>query len=239
MHLSNGIHIISVHDLTGFEGRFDSILLTLHPGAPVEDINTLRKRLLDIPVLPEDKGTFDFVVAGGGVAGMCAALSAARLGHKVALIQDRKVLGGNNSSEVRVGLGGRINIGPFPALGYLLNEFAPSRKGNARPADIYEDEKKLDIILKEKNISLFLGYKVSSVDKSDSSIISSVIATNVDDYRTIKVSGHFFADCTGDATLGVLAGAEWSMGREAKSEYDEPSAPESADGITLGASVLW
>ena len=239
VHLSKGNHIISVHDLTGFEGRFDSILLTLHPGAPVEDINTLRKRLLDIPVLPEDKGTFDFVVAGGGVAGMCAALSAARLGHKVALIQDRKVLGGNNSSEVRVGLGGRINIGPFPALGYLLNEFAPSRKGNARPADIYEDEKKLDIILKEKNISLFLGYKVSSVDKSDSSIISSVIATNVDDYRTIKVSGHFFADCTGDATLGVLAGAEWSMGREAKSEYDEPSAPETADGITLGASVLW
>jgi DNA-binding LacI/PurR family transcriptional regulator len=239
VHLSKGNHIISVHDLTGFEGRFDSILLTLHPGAPVEDIDTLRKRLLDIPVLPEDKGTFDFVVAGGGVAGMCAALSAARLGHKVALIQDRKVLGGNNSSEVRVGLGGRINIGPFPALGYLLNEFAPSRKGNARPADIYEDEKKLDIILKEKNISLFLGYKVSSVDKSDSSIISSVIATNVDDYRTIKVSGHFFADCTGDATLGVLAGAEWSMGREAKSEYDEPSAPETADGITLGASVLW
>ncbi len=239
VHLSKGNHIISVHDLTGFEGRFDSILLTLHPGAPVEDIDTLRKRLLDIPVLPEDKGTFDFVVAGGGVAGMCAALSAARLGHKVALIQDRKVLGGNNSSEVRVGLGGRINIGPFPALGYLLNEFAPSRKGNARPADIYEDEKKLDIILKEKNISLFLGYKVSSVDKSDSSIISSVIATNVDDYRTIKVSGHFFADCTGDATLGVLAGAEWSMGREAKSEYDEPSAPETADGITLGAPVLW
>lgn len=239
VHLSKGNHIISVHDLTGFEGRFDSILLTLNPGAPVEDIDTLRKRLLNIPVLPEDKGTFDFVVAGGGVAGMCAALSAARLGHKVALIQDRKVLGGNNSSEVRVGLGGRINIGPFPALGYLLNEFAPSRKGNARPADIYEDEKKLDIILKEKNISLFLGYKVSSVDKSDSSKISSVIATNVDDYRTIKVSGHFFADCTGDATLGVLAGAEWSMGREAKSEYNEPSAPETADGITLGASVLW
>ena len=62
VHLSKGNHIISVHDLTGFEGRFDSILLTLHPGAPVEDINTLRKRLLDIPVLPEDKGTFDLLL---------------------------------------------------------------------------------------------------------------------------------------------------------------------------------
>ena len=58
---------------------------------------------------------------------MCAAISAARLGNKVAIVQDRKVFGGNNSSEVRVGLGGRLNIGKFPSLGYLLNEFGPAR----------------------------------------------------------------------------------------------------------------
>ncbi len=239
IHLAKGNHILSVHDLTGFDARFDSILLTLNHGAPVEDISSLRSRLLDIPILPEDKGTYDFVVVGGGISGMCAALSAARLGHKVALIQDRKVLGGNNSSEVRVGLGGRINIGKYPSLGYLLNEFAPSRKGNARPEEVYEDEKKLDIILKEKNITLFIGYKVLSVDKADRGRIRSVVATNVDDYRTIKISGHYFADCTGDATLGFLAGAEWVMGRESKQKYGEPSAPEVEDDITLGASVMW
>lgn len=239
VRLDEGNHVLEVHDLTGFDARFDAVLLSLTPGTPVEDIATLRGRLLGIPAVPDDGGYYDFVVAGGGIAGMCAAISAARLGHKVALVQDRKVLGGNNSSEVRVGLGGRINIGEYPSLGYLLNEFAPSRKGNARSADVYEDGRKLEAVLKEKNIKLFLGYRVTSVDKKDSSNIASVVATNVDDYRTIRISGHFFADCTGDAVLGVLSGAEWRMGRESREEYGEPSAPETADGITLGASVQW
>lgn len=237
--LEEGNHRLSVHDLTGFEGRFDAILLSLNPGTPVEEIQTLRTRLLDLPEEPEDCGKFDFVVVGGGVAGMCAAIAAARLGQHVALIQDRKVLGGNNSSEVRVGLGGRLNVGPFPSLGYLLNEFGPARKGNARTPDVYEDEKKLNAVLKEKNITLMLGYRVTSVVKSDARRIESVIATDVDSYRTVKVSGHYFADCTGDAVLGYVSGADWAMGRESREEYGEPSAPEKADGITLGASVQW
>ena len=160
-------------------------------------------------------------------------------GVKVALVQDRKVLGGNNSSEVRVGLGGRLNIGKYPSLGYLLNEFGPAAKGNARPAEVYEDDKKLNAVLAEENITLFLGYKVTRVEKSGPRTISSVVATSVDDYTTIGIKGRLFADCTGDGALGVLAGAEWHMGRDPKSRYNEPSAPETADGITLGASVQW
>ncbi|MBO7544440.1 MAG: FAD-dependent oxidoreductase [Bacteroidales bacterium] len=235
--LAKGRHSLAVRDLDGFDARFDSVLLTLDEGEPGE-IDGLRRALLDIPAEPESKGRFDFVVVGGGVAGMCAAISAARLGSRVAIIQDRKVYGGNNSSEVRVGLGGRLNVGRFPSLGYLLNEFGPAQKGNARTADVYEDEKKAEAIAAEKNITAFTGYRVTAVEK-DGARIAAVIATQVDNYKEIRVEGHVFADCTGDATLGVLAGAKWAMGRESKAVYGEPSAPDSPDAITLGASIQW
>ena len=240
--LTKGTHLLTLHDTTGFDGRCDAILLTAtdqRPDDSLEGLFALRGRLMRLPEMPEDKGEFGLVVAGGGVAGMCAAIAAARGGVKVALVQDRKVLGGNNSSEVRVGLGGRLNIGKYPSLGYLLNEFGPATKGNARPAEVYEDDKKLNAVLAEENITLFLGYKVTRVEKSGPRTISSVVATSVDDYTTIGIKGRLFADCTGDGALGVLAGAEWHMGRDPKSRYNEPSAPETADGITLGASVQW
>lgn len=240
--LNAGEHTVALRDLTGFDGRCDSILFTLtnfRPDESLETLAALRKKLLGQPAKPEYKGSYDLVVVGGGMSGMCAAIAAARLGSRVALIQDRYVMGGNNSSEVRVGLGGRINIGMYPSLGYLLNELGPANKGNARTADNYEDDKKMNVVLAEKRITLFTGYKVTEVEKSADDMLKGVIATEVTTYERIRIRGRLFSDCTGDATLGVLAGAEWRMGREAKSEYGEPSAPEKADGMTMGASLQW
>lgn len=240
--LTEGNHTVTVKDLTGFDGRFDAILLTKSSRAPKDDLATylsLRKRLLGLPQRAERAGSYDFVVVGGGVAGMCAAIAAARTGSRVAIIQDRKVLGGNNSSEVRVGLGGRLNIGLYPSLGYLLNEFAPVTKGNARTPDVYEDEKKLAAILAEKRITLFMGYRVSEAIVNKENKITAVVATDVINHSRIRISGRLFADCTGDANLAVLAGAETHMGRESRSEYGESSAPETADTMTMGASLQW
>ena len=139
--------MLALHDLTGFDGRCDAILFTtdtqLAPPNEGDELALFRRELLNLPDEPEDAGQFDLVVVGGGIAGTCAAISAARLGCQVALVQNRPVLGGNNSSEVRVHLNGKINMEPYPALGNLVREIGPRRQGNARPAANYEDQKKL------------------------------------------------------------------------------------------------
>ncbi len=178
------------------------------------------------------------MVVGGGMAGTCAAISAARLGVKVALIQNRPVLGGNNSSEVRVHLGARINLEPYPALGNLVNEIGPTRGGNARPKDYYEDDKKLNAVLNEPNISLFLNHHAFKV-KMEGDRITKVLAQNLETEEVLSFSAPLFADCTGDGTVGYLAGAEYMSGRESREKFNEATAPDKADDLTMGISVQW
>lgn len=197
----------------------------------------MREALLG-PGKPEDKGSYDLVVIGAGMSGLCAAIAAARLGLKVALVQDRYILGGNNSSEVRVGLGGQINMPPYPSLGYILNEIGPDRIGNARGAHHYQDWKKWDVIAAEPNISLFAGYTVVNAEMKDGKIVA-VTAVEATNQNLIRISGNLFSDCTGDANLAVMAGAATMMGREARSEFGETLAPEKADDFTMGVSIEW
>src|SRR5690606_7507038 len=122
-------------DLTGFNGRCDAVYFTTEgdkmPPSDVKELSRFRKVKLNIPESPAETESFDFVVVGGGIAGMCAAATASRSGCKVALINDRPVLGGNNSSEIRVHLGGSIELGPNKGLGRIIREFGHSKSGNA------------------------------------------------------------------------------------------------------------
>lgn len=233
---------ISLQDLTGFNGRCDAIFFTTDgaklPPSDLTSLNLFRKEKLGIPEIPKNAGTFDLVVIGGGVAGISAAVSAARLGVKVALVHDRPVLGGNNSSEVRVHLGGRIESKPYTELGSLQKEFGPLRGGNAQPADYYEDEKKAAIIEGEKNITLFSNYHAFAVEMNGNKI-HKVIAKHIETGMEMAFEGAVFSDCTGDGTIGFLAGADYKMGRESKAEFNESTAPEEADKLTMGASVQW
>ena len=233
---------LSLHDLTGFDGRCDAIVFASDakfvPPSDLKVMTPWRRKLLGLGEKPIDAGKFDLVVVGGGIAGICSAVSGARSGLNVALVQDRPVLGGNNSSEVRVHLGGKIMLAPYPKLGGVVRELSPARRGNAGPPERYEDSKKLKVVAAEKNISLFLSTHVSEVEKNGKKI-AAVIGRNIRTGKRLRFSAPLFADCTGDGTVGFLAGADFRMGREGKDETGEALAPKKADKMTLGSSVQW
>ncbi len=240
--LKAGKAALALHDLTGFDGRCDAVYLTTEqndiPPGDIAGLADFRREMLRLPATPSVCRSYDFVVAGGGIAGMCAAVAAARAGCKVALVNDRPVLGGNNSSEVRVHLGGHIETGPNKGLGRMIREFGHSRAGNAQPAENYEDDKKSTFIAAEENITLFASYRAVSVE-TDGNRIAAVIIRHIETGEEQRLAAPLFSDCTGDGTVGYLAGADYRTGREARSEFGEELAPLTADQMTMGASVQW
>lgn len=209
--------VLALHDLTGFGGRCDAIFFTAAAGAAPPnagaELAALRRRMLGLPEQPQDGGSFDLIVVGGGIAGTCAALSAARLGLTVALVQDRPVLGGNNSSEVRVWLGGDTNKSPYPRIGDVVKELDQKVRAHYGPAntgEIYEDDRKLALVKAEKKITLFLNYRVNEAE-TEAHRIKAVLAQETTSARRVRLAGRWFADCTGDGTVGFLAGADYEM----------------------------
>ncbi|MCL2306584.1 MAG: FAD-dependent oxidoreductase [Planctomycetaceae bacterium] len=208
---------VALHDLTGFAGRCDAIFfsrdLDFEPPNDDKPLAEFRRRLLGFPKTPELVGEFDLVVVGGGIAGTCSAISAARNGIKVALIQDRPMLGGNNSSEVRVWLQGARNLEPYPHVGNVVAELEQKQTAHYGPtntADIYEDERKLDLVRAEKNITLVLECRVNDIVMEGSRIVG-VIGQTTRTSRSYQFNGRMFADCTGDGCLGAIAGADYEI----------------------------
>lgn len=234
---------LALKDLTGFNGRCDAILFTdaarFTPPNKLEDLNAFRQKQLNLPDRAAEAGEFDLVVVGGGIAGTCAAISAARMGLKVALVQDRPVLGGNNSSEIRVHLMGDVDKNHYPKLGRIVREMDNGDPGNGNPdAKEYGDVRKTAIVKGERNITLFLNTHVYKLEK-EQDIIVAVVGRDIVTNKELRFSASFFADCTGDGTVGYLAGADYKFGRESRAETNEPLAAEKADDFTLGTSNLW
>jgi hypothetical protein len=208
---------LTLHDLTGFEGRCDAIVFSNDPSysPPNKDpeMRAFRSECLGHPDKPEPAGEYDLVVTGGGIGGTCAAVTAARLGLKVALIQDRPVLGGNNSSEVRVWLQGGRSKEPWPRVGDVVAELEADNRAHYGPtntAELYEDDKKLAVAKGEPNITLFLEHRGNGVEM-EGKRIRAVLATEIRSGRRVRIGGRWFADCTGDACIGALAGADFDL----------------------------
>jgi len=216
IHLKKGTHSLTLHDLTGFEGRMGMIVLTQEaaPNLPstAPEVSAFVYEHTGCKI-QEDPQNYDIVICGAGMAGICAALSAARNGLKTALIQDRPVVGGNNSSEVRVWLGGETHFDPFLGVGNIINEMEQSRVGhygNENQGENYEDDLKLSLLKAEKNITLYCEHIMTDVEMEQDSIKSIIIW----DYRNKtrrRIKGCLFCDSTGDGNLGFLAGADFEV----------------------------
>ncbi|MFB4284560.1 FAD-dependent oxidoreductase [Nonomuraea sp. MTCD27] len=183
----------------------------------------------------------DITVVGGGLAGVCAAVAAARLGRTVALVGNRPVLGGNSSSEVRVWVCGATGHGKnhHAREGGIMGELlVENQYRNPLGNPYFWDTTVLDAVRAEPNVSLYLNTDVRLVD-ADGSGISSVTGWMMGSERLITFESSLFLDCTGDGLVGHLAGARHRIGREGRAEYGEPWAPDEPDDITLGSTLLF
>jgi len=224
--LPKGEVTLALHDLTGFDGRCDAIYFAAdgrEPPNAVDDASRAwRRALRGLPDQPVDAGDFDVVVVGGGVSGCAAALTAARLGQRVALIHDRPVLGGNASKE--------IGLMPRGAQGDLLAELA------ARTPD--GDLMAYSLLQAEPTAQVFLEHRIVAASRQGDRIVS-VDAVAARGGTERRFTGRMFIDASGVAMLGVLVGAETLFGREARADFGEAYAPETADAMHHGNTLFF
>lgn len=214
VELPEGNVELRLHDLTGFDGRCDCVYLTsdLEATPPPTGgvLSQWRRDQLGLPETPAERGPYDLVVVGGGYAGMASAISAARMGCRVALVQDRGVLGGNGSSEVRVWAMGNIRRGKFPRIGEIVEEFSDKATKSPGRYEEFGDQQKEAIVRAEPQIDLWLNHHVFDAAVDDRKI-QSVDALNTKTGEVVRMIGARFADCTGHGWLGQFVGADSDM----------------------------
>ncbi|MER6501968.1 FAD-dependent oxidoreductase [Streptomyces sp. NPDC001455] len=193
----------------------------------------------------EEEVQYDIAVIGGGLAGTCAAIAAARLGRRVALVNNRPVLGGNASSEIRVWVCGATAHGVHRwarETGIMGELYTENQYRNPEGNPYYWDQVVLDAVRAEPGIDLYLNTDVREVDASgpdDAREVRSCTGWMMGSERRITFHARQFLDCTGDGLLGHLAGARYRIGREAHAEFGEPWAPEEGDEALLGSTILF
>jgi hypothetical protein len=193
--------------------------------------------------LPQRDLSADLAVIGGGLSGVCCAITAARAGIRVVLVQDRPVLGGNASSEVRLWvLGATSHMGNnnrWAREGGVIDELLVENiwrnsEGNA----VLFDSLLLEFVSRESNITLLLNTAVNEVEINDS-VISAAIGYCSQNQTRYRIQAPLFCDASGDGILGFLSGAAFRIGAESRQEFGELLAPEEARHELLGHSLYF
>jgi hypothetical protein len=220
---------LALRDLTGFCGRCDAIFLTLDDTPPPEYVEPVkeaarawRRQFRGLPRDPAPGGSYDVIVVGGGLVGSAAALATARLGNRVALIQDRPYLGGNASIEV--------GLSPRGIRGPLMEEIVERPDGG--------DIKARQLLDAHPNAETLLEHTIYDTRTVDNVIVS-VDARHARTGREVRLSAKQYIDCSGKCILGMLSGAETMSGREPQAQYGESHAPKRADNMHHGNTVFF
>ncbi len=232
---------LRLSDLTGFDGRCDAIFLSkdldfVPPNAP-EALREFRRAALGMKDRAPSAGNFDLVVVGGGGAGITCAISAARLGLKTAIINNRPVWGGNNSSEVGILAQAKLCLEPYPKVGIVTRDICNSNgriKSHRQNLPYTQGEQ----IAREDNLAGFNNMHATRVEMAGDRI-RSVTCQHIETGAELRFEAPMFVDSSGDGNLGYLAGADFRMGRESRAEHGEALAPEVADNLKNGTTNLW
>jgi len=245
---------IRIQDLTGWNGRVDAIVLATGDFRPSDHLGQLAEQRIehagvspDVKQLPE----FDVVVIGAGPSGIGAAVAAARSGVRVALVQDRPVVGGNSSSEIMVPPMGYLGSPPdrINVTGLCEEMFPVQGWSSFADSDLMES-----VIWNEPNLTLMLNTRAYGVTLKSgatpeplqpneldgsgvSKAIRSVLAIDIRSGQRIELSAPIFIDCTGHGWIGYYAGAEYRHGQESRSQHGEALAPVVAGDRTQGNTL--
>lgn len=188
--------------------------------------------------------TCDLAVIGGGLSGACCAITAARTGLKVVLVQDRPVLGGNASSEVRLWILGATshmgNNNRWAREGGVIDELlVENMHRNPEGNSLIFDTILLEWVTREPNLTLLLNTAVHDLKKSGDDAIQSVRAFCSQNSTSYEISAPLFCDASGDGIVGFLAGAAFRVGAEARGEFGELFAPEEESTELLGHTIYF
>ena len=184
--------------------------------------------------------SYDIVVVGGGMAGLCAAISAARHGAKVGLVHARPVLGGNASSEIRIHISGAdqsLRQTDYAESGLLYELMLENKSRNDTFNYSIWDMVLFEAAKNEKNLTVYLNCPMFDCSV-DGDIITSISCFQETTELTLKISAPLFVDATGNGTLGYFAGADYTQGSESNKEYGEPHAPDQPNNERMGNTIL-